>query len=94
MAIYRIVQEGLNNILKHARASKVSIHLYFKEQTVYLKIEDDGIGFDLKNIHRGIGLKNIEHRIAYYQGTLSVESSPGKGCSLTIQLTLPTVGAQ
>ena len=94
VAIYRIVQEGLNNILKHARASKVSIHLYFKEQTVYLKIEDDGIGFDLKNIHRGIGLKNIEHRIAYYQGTLSIESSPGNGCSLTIQLTLPTVGAQ
>jgi signal transduction histidine kinase len=82
LMVYRILQEQLNNILKHSRAEHVDIELSHAHSNVYLKIEDDGMGFDVKNIRSGLGLKNIRHRLELFKGRMNVESAPGQGCKL------------
>lgn len=89
IAVYRIVQEQLNNIIKHAQASEVHITLYYKLARLYLHIEDDGIGFDIKQVKKGLGLKNIQHRVAYYQGRLKIDTAQGRGCKLKVLLSIP-----
>ena len=86
--IYRILQEHLNNIIKHAQASSVIVHLRIKENTVMLDITDDGIGFDPQITQKGIGLENIRSRTATYNGTADFVSKPGQGCVLHIRLPL------
>ncbi len=61
LMVYRIVQEQLNNILKHSNAEHVDIEFKKDDSTVHLIIEDDGVGFDMENIKAGLGLKNIMH---------------------------------
>ena len=82
--IFRIVQEQINNIIKHARASRASISLLQDDKTVTLTIADDGIGFDRDNKGTGIGLANIQSRSASFNGTADFVSAPGKGCVLTV----------
>jgi PAS domain S-box-containing protein len=88
IAIYRVVQEQLNNILKHADALKVSIYLKLDFPFVSLRIEDDGKGFDIKKAKRGLGLKNIYHRVEYYRGKMELDTAEGAGCKLDILLNL------
>jgi len=89
VAIYRIIQEQLNNVLKHARAKQVFIDLHSRGDKLFLKIEDDGVGFHPEKIKKGIGLRNIQHRIEYYQGKFKIDTAPGKGCRLLIALAIP-----
>jgi PAS domain S-box-containing protein len=84
LMIYRIVQEQLNNILKYAEASHVKIQLKTDKENVYLLIKDDGVGFDSNEKSKGIGLRNINHRVRFHQGTVSIRSKPGAGCRLEI----------
>jgi two-component system sensor histidine kinase UhpB len=91
IAVYRIVQEQLNNILKHANAKNVFIDLAIKPLKIHLFIEDDGNGFNPKKINKGIGLKNIHHRVEYYHGTIAIESGKNKGCKMTITLNISSV---
>ncbi|HMH21763.1 MAG TPA: PAS domain-containing protein, partial [Puia sp.] len=84
LAIYRIIQEQTTNILKHAKASQVRLQFTQKSNFLVLKITDDGKGFDLAHLTKGIGFTNIINRSAVYHGRVKIESSPGKGCSLTI----------
>jgi PAS domain S-box-containing protein len=86
ITLYRIIQEQLCNILKHAGASKVLLMLSYKEGTVLLSLEDDGKGFDVQKVKQGLGLKNIRDRVAYYAGTYSIVSEPGKGCKVDVKL--------
>lgn len=80
--VYRITQEQLNNILKHSRAEHVNISFRVTDRHIHLTIEDDGIGFDLKKVKPGLGLKNIKHRLELYNGQMDVISSPNHGCRL------------
>jgi PAS domain S-box-containing protein len=84
LVIYRIIQEQLNNILKHASASEIKIEL--KKETEYLtvSIKDNGIGFDTSINGEGIGLKNIRHRAELFNGIVQIQSSPGNGCKMKI----------
>jgi PAS domain S-box-containing protein len=91
IAVYRIVQEQINNILKHAHAKNVFIDLTIKPLKIHLFIEDDGNGFNPKKINKGIGLKNIHHRVEYYHGTIAIESGKNKGCKMTITLNISSV---
>jgi PAS domain S-box-containing protein len=91
IAVYRIVQEQLNNILKHAHAKNVFIELAIKPSKIHLFIEDDGNGFNPKKINKGIGLKSIHHRVEYYHGTIDIESGKNKGCKMTITLNISSV---
>jgi signal transduction histidine kinase len=81
--IFRIVQEQLNNILKHAKATEVSISLLQNTRSIILSISDNGIGFDTGQKRQGIGVTNINSRAASYNGTAYFTSQPGQGCVLT-----------
>ena len=89
--IFRIVQEQLNNILKHARASVANIHLSQNKKTVTLSITDNGVGFDTTKKTKGIGIANIRNRAKVYKGSAKFVSQPGKGCVLTV--TFPVTDA-
>lgn len=86
LAIYRIVQEQLNNILKHADASFAVIQIAAKENSLYLMIKDDGEGFDLQKQSDGIGIANMRTRAENLNGEFVILSSPGKGCILEVVL--------
>lgn len=84
--LYRILQESVNNVIKHSRANKLSIQLHKDEDGINLNIEDNGIGFNPKNVTEktGIGMRNIQSRVAFLKGHLDIQSSPGEGTLLAI----------
>jgi signal transduction histidine kinase len=86
--LYRIAQESLNNITKHAGAKSVVIDLKFSDEIVRLEISDDGMGFDLSAARAsgGWGLSGIEERVQKIGAALNVESSPSQGTKLTVTL--------
>jgi signal transduction histidine kinase len=88
--LYRIVQEGLNNVVKHAQAKNVRISVKYSETSVCLELWDDGTGFDLLSAREsgGMGLRGIEERAQRIGGGLAIESSPGAGTKLTITVPL------
>lgn len=88
LAIYRIIQEQVSNILKHAGAKNVTISIQSKNQDLILMIEDDGVGFDPQKRAKGIGLRNMESRARLLNGSLSISSLPGQGCAIKVQLPL------
>ena len=90
LMIYRIVQEALNNILKHAKANSVNIRVIDMDQDVELIIEDDGIGFNFDTVRKGAGLKHIQNRVYLANGTLSVNSIPNEGSKIFIKFPINT----
>ena len=86
VSLFRIVQEALNNAMKHAKATTVIIHLTEKEDSMRLHITDDGIGFNPVSVKKGSGLKNIQNRVYLANGTISMESKPGAGCQIEINI--------
>jgi signal transduction histidine kinase len=86
-ALYRIVQESLTNIVKHARASTVSIVVTTLERGTRVMIEDDGVGFDPAHVRPdALGLIGMRERVALLDGRFEVDSSPGKGTTLLVEL--------
>jgi two-component system sensor histidine kinase UhpB len=86
LALYRIIQEQLNNIVKHAKATRTLIRLDHKQGTAILHIKDDGKGFNPHENRHGIGLSNIQSRVEMLSGKFEIVSAPGQGCELIIQL--------
>ncbi|MBN1136140.1 MAG: response regulator, partial [Anaerolineae bacterium] len=86
--VYRVLQETLNNVVKHARATRVTLDLQFGEQSLAAEVRDDGIGFDPAAARDGggLGLAGIEERLRGMGGKLHVESAPGKGTKVRIQI--------
>jgi signal transduction histidine kinase len=85
--LYRIVQEALTNIVKHAQASRVSIVVTQKPGAVGAVIEDDGRGFDPdQSVDGGIGLIGMRERVALLDGSMTIETAPGKGTTLVIEV--------
>ncbi|HUI15269.1 MAG TPA: MASE1 domain-containing protein [Xanthobacteraceae bacterium] len=94
-AVYRVVQEGLTNIVKHAqRPSLVSVVIRRTDATLQVIIEDNGCGFDIGaqasrvGNHRGLGLEGMRERLGLIGGTLDVESAPGLGTTIFARITL------
>ena len=89
---YRIIQEALNNIKKHAKANRVEIRLLESFPVIILRIKDDGIGFDVAAravevvSERRMGLKNMEKRAILLNGLTTIESYPGKGTKIFVEL--------
>ncbi|MDF2193709.1 sensor histidine kinase [Paraflavitalea sp. CAU 1676] len=88
IVIYRIVQELINNTLKHAGANTALVQLIKNESGITITVEDDGKGLDKARLQqpRGIGWSNIQSRIEYINGTMDIQSAPGKGTSILIEL--------
>jgi signal transduction histidine kinase len=88
--LYRIAQEGLNNVVKHANARNIRIQVKYGETSTCLEIWDDGMGFDLQAAREsgGMGLRGIEERVRKIGGSLTVESSPKSGTKLTVTVPL------
>ena len=88
VAIYRIVQEVINNILKHANATNVAIYLCESDNVLKLTVTDNGKGVDLSAIKKGLGIINIYNRAENFGGSAEIISSPGKGCSWNVLIPL------
>jgi PAS domain S-box-containing protein len=89
--LYRVAQESLANIIKHAHASRVELELTCDGQEVTLSIYDTGVGFDLREIqarHPGLGLVGMRERVRSVRGQLDIQSAPGRGTHITVQITL------
>lgn len=89
VSIYRIILELINNIVKHATATKSSIQLVRYPAYINLMVEDDGKGFNKEEVSdekKGIGLGNILSRVEYLKGTMEIDSSPGKGTTFIIEI--------
>ncbi len=84
--IYRIIQESIQNIVKHARAKHVWVSFFWKETVLCMEIEDDGIGFDANKNYNGIGLKNLASRVAKIEGGFEISSTINEGTKLLIQI--------
>ncbi|HEX4956931.1 MAG TPA: PAS domain S-box protein [Lacibacter sp.] len=84
LTLYRIVQEQINNIVKHAAATGVLIELFAEGKNIYLNITDDGKGFDFNTVKKGQGLKNMQSRAELLNGTSDIITAPGKGCKLKV----------
>lgn len=84
--IYRIIQEQVNNIMKHADAKKVSIIISFKNGEIIIEVKDNGKGFNLNAKRKGIGISNMINRIESYDGKMEIKSSPGNGCAIIIRI--------
>lgn len=90
VTLYRVLQEALTNVIKHAQASRVWVDLTLENRTVTLTIQDNGRGFDVKKIlSNGIGLEGLRERLAIAGGTFKISSSPVRGTILMAQLPLP-----
>jgi PAS domain S-box-containing protein len=85
--IYRIIQEQVNNMVKHASPGKIGISVQAEHRALRIEMKDDGKGFDLKKKRKGIGISNMMNRIDSFNGKMAIRSSPGKGC--TIQIAIP-----
>jgi PAS domain S-box-containing protein len=90
LAVFRIIQEALNNAIKHAKATTVAIKFKRTKNKLEIIIQDDGIGFIPGQVKKGAGLKNIQNRIYLINGTHSLQSEPGKGCKLVINFPFNT----
>ena len=87
ISIYRIIQESINNALKHAQATQISTQIHSLETGIEVLIQDNGQGFDLSfPSFKGNGLKNLESRVKELQGTISITSSPGMGTNIQIEI--------
>jgi len=90
LPLYRIVQEGLRNISKHACAEHISVSLKGLDRDVLLSIRDDGIGFDLAGVEEepGLGLLSMRERARLIHGELTIQSRPDQGTVITLRAPL------
>lgn len=88
ITIYRIVQELLNNTIKHTSAKNAIVQLSKEQSKITITVEDDGKGFDtsLLNKTRGMGWSNIQNRVEFLKGKIDVHSKAGKGTSVTVEI--------
>jgi signal transduction histidine kinase len=97
-ALYRVVQEALNNVAKHANATQVSVLLEISSEDVAVIIEDNGRGFnpdrasDAPSRHSGMGLLGMRERAAQFEGSVQIESSPGQGTTVFVRVPAMTGG--
>jgi len=84
LSLFRIIQEKISNIIRHAEATHISIRLQSDAEHIFLTIKDNGQGFDPRNVKAGLGLSNIRTRTALFNGKMEIESAPGEGCTLSV----------
>lgn len=86
LVLYRLTQELINNVLKHAEANYVSLQIGRRDKKIILMIEDDGKGFDIDVHKSGYGLQNLYARTKLMHGSITIDSKPGNGTSVLIEI--------
>lgn len=91
LVLYRVIQELLNNIVKHAAASAIAVSMDYHSDRLLIRVKDNGKGFDPAAVPEksGLGLRNIMNRIGLINGTITIDSQPGMGALFTIDLPKP-----
>lgn len=84
--LFRIIQECVANAIKHAEAGRLTVQIIHHPEHLTLMIEDDGKGFDPSTVRYGLGIRNIESRVAYINGRLDIDSQPGRGTTVTVEI--------
>src|SRR5215468_2341114 len=95
ITLYRVLQEALNNVVKHARASSVTVNVYQDANFITCKVQDDGVGFNPSFAQKpgrrsGLGLTSMRERVSSIGGTLEFDSSSGRGTCLFIRVPIPS----
>ncbi|HSN55357.1 MAG TPA: ATP-binding protein, partial [Candidatus Sulfomarinibacteraceae bacterium] len=88
-ALYRVVQEAMANVVRHARASRADVLLQLRDDRVMVMVEDNGVGFEPEQVRRRgdhVGLLGLEERAEALGGTLTVESAPGAGATIVVEV--------
>ncbi|HEU4471191.1 MAG TPA: ATP-binding protein [Flavisolibacter sp.] len=85
LTLFRIIQEAVNNSSKYAKASEVNVSISYTD-IIRVIVQDNGQGFDPSARRHGIGFKNIENRVSFYNGKVKIDSAPGRGCKLTVEI--------
>ncbi|MBI4494885.1 MAG: HAMP domain-containing protein [Chloroflexi bacterium] len=95
-ALFRVAQEGITNIVKHAAASRATVRLEFRPASIAAAIEDDGTGFTRQEPRdgRGLGLMGMQERVTLLGGTLRLSSDQGRGTRIAIEIPLPDQGEE
>ncbi len=99
LLFYRVAQEALTNVAKHARARHVDVELAVQDARVTLSVADDGVGFEVDRFRRtpslaGVGLLGMRERVAYYHGELDIRSRPNAGVRIRVAIPLDAVGSE
>lgn len=89
-AVYRVIQEALANISRHSRAARVEVSLAYKPDLLQVNMADDGCGFDLNQKAKGLGFRSMRERISSIRGNFQIQSAPGQGTRIIIQIPLKT----
>jgi signal transduction histidine kinase len=93
-AVYRIAQEALHNVVKHARASNVEMKMECTPEQIILEVSDEGVGFEARGDFPGhLGLRSMRERASHLGGALEVDSSPGKGTHICARIPVRGVDA-
>jgi signal transduction histidine kinase len=93
VALFRVAQEALTNVAKHANASRVGLTLSYMDDVVLLDVRDDGVGFEPGTSNGGFGLSSMRQRLLRVAGSLAIESSPGEGTAVNASVpALPAGG--
>lgn len=97
MGTFRVIQEALTNVAKHAQAKAVSVAVQRTRDTLVVSVEDDGLGFDPNDMPQGAagtcyGLEGMRERVEALGGRFTVESSPGNGCAVLVHVPVPEAG--
>jgi signal transduction histidine kinase len=85
-AIYRVIQESLANVARHSRATRVEISLAYQDESINILVADNGTGFDVSQKPAGMGLRSIRERVESIHGSLHIESAPGQGTRVHVQV--------
>ncbi|MFM2139234.1 MAG: hypothetical protein RJA57_1541 [Bacteroidota bacterium] len=86
IVLFRVLQELINNAFKYANADSISVRLEIVKKRLVLLFSDDGKGFDVEKVRKGVGLNSMESRIRFHAGDIDIESVPGKGSTITIHM--------
>jgi signal transduction histidine kinase len=89
ICLYRLLQESLGNIRKHAKAKHVDVLLSGRNRGVELRVADDGSGFSVADIQKGLGLTSMQERVRPLRGHVTIDSAPGRGTVVTVKIPLP-----
>jgi ligand-binding sensor domain-containing protein/signal transduction histidine kinase len=85
-AIYRVTQEALANVARHSHAHRVDVSLVYNDDSLQLSVSDDGCGFDINPKSQGMGLRSIRERVASIRGNVQIQSAPGQGTRILVQV--------